>query len=396
MSQILDSVSLHDLTEDHLNSLILRQEHENDRKEYKRELRLSSAADKREFCKDVSAMANSLGGCIFFGVDESNGVAASLAGIEYSEALGQQINQILTSGIVPRVQSISSFPVRLRSGKHVLVLSIGVDGHLHQVKYEDNRCYKRAGTITVPMDSLDIETFLTHRKRGERVEDIINDYYAALRDGRYFKKPEGKALCTICIVPEIASYKLDLSNVQDNFSLRFQPIYASGRCSDVTGKSRFIFDGSRDERTARAVTEVTQLGEVKAYDSCLLNSRRNRLPQGCIGCVPSGTYPDEIIGATHRYLNSLLELGVAPPFFLHTALLNVSGYFLSVQGQDSRILVQDDVLPDTIHVINETQFKSRDDAARILRPSLDFVWREFGFDCCHHYADAGDYRRKPC
>ncbi len=199
---ILDSAALQDLTEDHLNSLIRQQESEDGRNEYKSDLRLSSPAEKREFCKDVSAMANSLGGHIFFGIHESNGVAVSLAGIEYCEALDQQVNQILTSGIAPRIWSISTHPVRLCSGRHVLVLRIDVDGNLHQVRYDDNRYYRRVGTITVPMDSSDIGHFLSMGPRSkERAEDVISRYYATLRDGRYFKEPQNRAMYTICIVP---------------------------------------------------------------------------------------------------------------------------------------------------------------------------------------------------
>ena len=309
--------------------------------------------------------------------------------------------QILTSGISPRIQSIVDVNVPLRSGKHVLILNVKPDGYLHQVKYEDNRYYKRTGTITVSMDSSDVETFFKSTgpsTRKDKADKFINDYYAELRSNTYFKGIEGKAICTICIVPEVASYKLDLSNIPENFTHLFQPIYCSGWDSEVTGRSRFTFDERRDEGVVYAVTEVTQLGELIAYNSSLLESRygRDRLPEGCAGYVPSVAYEREIIIATHRYLNSLKELGVTPPFFVDTALINVSGYILWVDAfrrcESGRIFQQDDVLPEVVHIANETQFKSREDVAQILCPAFDFVWREFGFKRSYNYTEAGDWQ----
>ena len=401
MSQILDGIPLHDLAEDHLNSLILLRVTESPRLEYKEELKISTGSEKREFCKDISALANSQGGYVFFGVREGDGIPVSLPGIDYNDTLKEQIYQILTTGISPRIQSIVDVSVPLRSRKHVLVVNIKPDGYLHQVKYEDNRYYKRTGTITITMDSSDVETFFKSTSPStdkDKVEEFINDYYAALRNQTYFKGTKGKAVCTICIVPEVASYKLDLSNVPDNFALLFQPIYCSGWDSGVTGRSRFTFYEQRNEGVAYAVTEVTELGELRAFNSYLLESRyaREKLPQGCAGYVPSVAYEREIIIATHRYLNSLTELGVTPPLSLHIALINVRGYILWVDAfrvsEPGRPLTQDNVLPEVIHITNETEFKSREDVGKILHPSFDFIWREFGFQRSYNYNSAGDWQ----
>lgn len=399
MSQLLEGISLEELTEDHIKSLILLKMSEDTRIEYKKELNLAIDKEKREFCKDVSAMANSQGGYIFFGVIETNGMPTSAPGIEYDDSVRQKIHQILTSGISPRIQSMSDAAIKLKNNKHVLALKIQPDGYLHQVKYNDNRYYKRTGTITINMESSDVETFFRSsgpESRKEEVEEIIENYYAELRSRKYFKGVEEKGLVTLVIIPEISSYKMDLSNLPSNFNILFKPIYCSGWDSEITGTAKLTFGRYRDAKFPHAVTEVTQFGEVKAFNSFLLESpsMNVRLPEGCVGFIPSVAYERELIIATHRYLNSLKEHGVQCPFFISIALLNIRGYIMYVdpfQYYDvGRILQKDEVRPELIHISNESEFSERPDASKILRPAFDFIWREFGFEGSYNYdADSG-------
>lgn len=96
---------------------------------------------------------------MFFGIGETNGIPTSVPGIQFSDAEKQQLFQILTSGISPRVQNLLDREVPLRNGLKVHILKIEPDGYLHRVKYDDNRYYKRTGTIIISMESSDVETF---------------------------------------------------------------------------------------------------------------------------------------------------------------------------------------------------------------------------------------------
>ncbi|MBN1518170.1 ATP-binding protein [Candidatus Sumerlaeota bacterium] len=104
MSRLLDGIPIKELTEDHLNSLKQERVAESVRLEFKAELKMASDSEKRELCKDVSAMANSQGGYILFGVSEANGVVSGIPGITFTDTEQQQFMQIITSGIAPRLQ----------------------------------------------------------------------------------------------------------------------------------------------------------------------------------------------------------------------------------------------------------------------------------------------------
>ncbi|MGD0885234.1 MAG: ATP-binding protein [Thermodesulfovibrionales bacterium] len=379
-----------------MNSLILLRIAETPRIEYKAELNMCRDAEKRELCKDVSAMANSQGGYLFFGITATNGTPTSIPGIDFDEKAKERLYQILLSGVSPRIQSIQDCPVHLRNGKVVLILKTDPDGYLHQVKYDDERYYKRAGTITVSMQSADVETFVRSQSpsnRQEQVQEIIKRYYGELKSRRYFKGVSGKGILALSIIPEIASYKLDLGSLPGQFTLLFQPLYCSGWDSEITGRSRFTFGQVREERVPFAVTEVTELGEVKAFNSFMLENKfgERYIREGCTGYIPSVAYEREFIIAIHRYLNSLKQIGVSPPFFIHIALFLIHGYILAVDpiqslhfGQ-SRIYQGEDLTPDLVHVTSEEEFADLQAVARTLRPMFNYIWREFGFERSYNY-----------
>jgi len=290
---------------------------------------MESDSMKRELCKDLSSFANSQGAYILFGINENKGIPISVDGIQYDDMIKTKLYQIISSGISPRMQEISEQVVPLGNGNKALILKIEPDGNLHQVKYGDNRFYKRIGTITIPMESADVEMFV-HRSgrfsgqisRQDEVKQNIDNYYAALKSKEYFKGVDGKAICTICIIPEVSSFKLDLSHLPDDFITSFPPIYSYGWNNEITGNSRFTFSKLQEEKVPHAVTEVTAFGEVRAYNSSVLSDSysSSKFPEGVTGFIPSIAYEREIINSTHQYLNSLKLFGVNPPFYIYICI----------------------------------------------------------------------------
>jgi len=400
MTQILDGIPINELTEDHLNSLQLLRVSEGPRLEFKADLKMSSSSEKRELCNDISALANSQGGYILFGVSEANGVVSGIPGIAFADTEQQQFMQIITSGIAPRLQSVVHHILPLRNGKQALVVKVEPDGYPHQVKYDDNRYYKRTGTITIAMESSDVESFFTSKgpaDRKEEIEQFITNYHAALRSKQYFKGVTGQGICTVAIVPEVASYKLDFGNLPHDINLLFSPMYCSGWDSEITGRARFTFGRHRDEKTPYAVTKITELGELKAFNTFLLENRYGRapLPEHVTGYVPSIAYERELINSIHQYLSSFAQLGVSPPFFVNCALVGLRGYIMYVDpiqfSTYGRVLQQDDVLPPSVKFVANADFASREAVTKVLRPTFDFIWREFGFQRSFNYTDDGEW-----
>ncbi|HUI39343.1 MAG TPA: hypothetical protein VLY86_00270, partial [Methanothrix sp.] len=145
-----------------------------------------------------------------------------------------------------------------------------------------------------------------------------------------------------------------------------------------------------------AVTEITAFGEVKAYNSYVLDKGYSSLElQGASGFIPSIAYEREVINSTHTYLNSLKELGVNPPFYVDTSILNAKGYLMYTDPgrmfHRSRIYSEEDIRPSMIRIPNETAFSNRQALAKEIKPIFDFIWREFGFERSYNYNEEGEW-----
>ena len=56
-----------------------------------------------------------------------------------------------------------------------------------------------------------------------------------------------------------------------------------------------------------------------------------------------------------------------------------------------RVFRGEEIPPENVHVPNESVFKTRGDLAKVLRPRFDFIWREFGYQKSHNYAENGEW-----
>lgn len=82
-------------------------------------------SDKRELLKDVSALANSHGGHLVIGIEETEGVATNVVGVDIdtdTEIL--RMEQILRNAIEPPISGIRMRSIHLAIGRKVLLLRI--------------------------------------------------------------------------------------------------------------------------------------------------------------------------------------------------------------------------------------------------------------------------------
>src|SRR5690242_9609699 len=92
--------------------------------EYKEALVVATDDQKREFLSDVTALANTDGGDLVFGMKENDGVAAELIGLKNlipDEAIGR-IENLLRDSIQPRLAGVQLRALQLSNGNHGLLV----------------------------------------------------------------------------------------------------------------------------------------------------------------------------------------------------------------------------------------------------------------------------------
>lgn len=170
---------LEDITESDLNSLITERIPESAVLEYKRELVGTSDRDRYEFLADVSSFANTTGGEILFGIEESNGIPTKLVGADDS-SIDQEIlrlEQIVRTGSRPAIRGITTRAIPLGIGKSVLVMRIPRSWEApHQIGQPGS--FRFFGRASNGKYQLDVDALKLAFRQGPELADRIKSFRA--------------------------------------------------------------------------------------------------------------------------------------------------------------------------------------------------------------------------
>lgn len=129
--------------------------------EYKRGTVLSKNAKKNpkwleELTKDISALANSAGGLLVYGIAEKDDKPTEFAPVDKTDFSRETLDQIIASNVKPRIDGLTIHPVALSSGDNdvAYVIDIPQSNTAHQAY--DKRYHKRLNTTTAWMEDYEI------------------------------------------------------------------------------------------------------------------------------------------------------------------------------------------------------------------------------------------------
>jgi predicted HTH transcriptional regulator len=146
--------NLTDIVPADIEALVANAASESTTLEFKRDLPGGGDEAKREFLADLSALANSAGGDILYGIDEREGVAATITGIGITDTDTEllRLGNILNSGLEPRIR-YSPMVIQCASGT-VLLLRIEKSWNgPHRVIFRGyDRFFGRTATGKYPLD----------------------------------------------------------------------------------------------------------------------------------------------------------------------------------------------------------------------------------------------------
>ena len=139
-----------------LELLIQQQMQESLHLDYKRSASLSKSGQK-EIPKDVSAFANSDGGLIIYGIEESGHLPVCIdEGFSNSDITRETIEEIILSNISPRIEGIQIQQIPLDSCNSAYCISIPKSDRAPHQDRTNKRYYKRFNFSAVPMEDYEI------------------------------------------------------------------------------------------------------------------------------------------------------------------------------------------------------------------------------------------------
>lgn len=153
-----------------IKDIIENKTHESVNLEFKRGESLLNAKNKSkggsEFCKDVSAFANSNGGTIIYGIEEAKinggGYAQSIMPINKNAVSLEWIETYLHGNITPKIKNIEISSVSIDDSNHIIIINIPKSDTVHQAS--DKRYYKRFNFSSVPMEDYEVKDVMNRSK----------------------------------------------------------------------------------------------------------------------------------------------------------------------------------------------------------------------------------------
>ncbi|WP_298443203.1 helix-turn-helix domain-containing protein [Ferrimicrobium sp.] len=129
--------------------------------EFKRSDAIGATDSKRkELSKDISALANSDGGIIIYGIAEHEGThsAGNLdSGIDQAQIKPEWIEQVANSNIHPKIEGLRVIAVPIddeTDGRVTYVVEVPRSSTAHMAA--DNKYYKRRGSTNSPMEDYEV------------------------------------------------------------------------------------------------------------------------------------------------------------------------------------------------------------------------------------------------
>jgi len=170
------------INEENINSLKENQVAESKHLEYKLILPSEKYDDKKEFLADLSSFANSDGGTIIYGIREDKGIPTEISGmqIENPDAEILRLENLLRTSIEPRIIGTYFHPLKLSSGKYLIVVHIPKSfNQPHAVNFQGHwRFYSRNSAGKYPLEVSELRSLMTlsstvrERIRNFRIERI--------------------------------------------------------------------------------------------------------------------------------------------------------------------------------------------------------------------------------
>jgi len=158
----------------YLKNLLDHNEEESLKLEFKNSEALKN---KKEVAKDASAMANSAGGLIIYGLNEEDHKGSSLSPVDGDKYNKEWLENILISNIHRPIKELKIHPIRIdnKISETVYVVEIPEsDDSPHMAS--NNRYYRRHNFQSIPMDEYEVRSLYFKTKSPDLfITSIINE-----------------------------------------------------------------------------------------------------------------------------------------------------------------------------------------------------------------------------
>lgn len=362
--------------------------------DFKRDLPSSSDRDKHEFLKDVCALANSGGGDLVYGIDESGGVASSIVPIaeEIPDAAKRRLGQVLDAGLEPRLSGVQFRDVPVVGG-FVLVVRVPPSfiGPHRYLFNNHSKFVMRNGTHNVELTYEQLRmAFDRTSTLADRAQQFRADRIKAIVERRTWKPLMAGPLCVVHVIPIEAMAgrrQINMQALYNDYTPFTGPMWSGGsRTLNLDGL--VVHPGVRRDDEAWTFNQIFRNGAIET----IFYGGRQFAEDDDDGrrIIPSTVVSVYFHDAIQKFLRATSSLGFHGPAVVACALLFVGDYEF---GVGVRYHAPDRALADRHHLVLPEiwvdDLSAAHDVDSIARPILDVLWQSFDEERCLEYSAQG-------
>lgn len=387
-----ERIDFETLSETNLRDLVVAGTPEGRTIEFKRDNYGRSDADVREFLKDVSSFANTEGGHLIIGLNESNGCAHEICAItdETSDQALQRLESLIRDGIEPRIYGVRIKAIPIASGGFVAVVRVPRSWYPpHRVSARgSNRFFARnsSGVHEASVEELRM-LFSFSATASDRMKQFRRERLSLIDSGETpVPLADDHGRLVLHIIPLSAfsmRHQVDLTRAAA-LDGALRPIAAMGH------SPRYNYEGFLTFRPGEPSYGYTQLfrdGSLEAVKVRVTMEREGRL------VIPSLDFGQHIIEALPGYMRALQSLEIPPPLSVILTVQGVRGAVLGVSSDQFLFTDPAPIVRDSLFLTEVLieDYGPSEHYLRALRPAFDALWNAGGFPASEHYNADGDW-----
>lgn len=368
-----------------IHALVTSRASEGSHLELKRELPGGNEKSRHELLADISALANSSGGDVIYGVDEdgegrATGVVPQAGNTDMET---RRVQDTLMNGVEPRIPGLQVHPVAIDGG-FVLVVRVPQSwAGPHRVR-SNQHFFIREGARKRQLDMPEVRgLFLRSEHQAQKVRDFRTERLGKIMAGEAPHPLVPGPVLVVHLVPTQAA--LGLVQIDPVTYVRDRTLPAMG--TTVPG-ARLNLDGALGvlNPVAGGTHGYSQFFRNGFFETTKVFT--SRLDSGRIN-LPSLAYEKELVTLLERYLVELDYIGSGREL---TCLLSLTEADTVELGLDRGKWMLDDnqgrfdrktlVLPDVLLPGDVAPAMS-------LRPVFDLVWQSAGMEGSANYNSSG-------
>lgn len=370
ISKPLDQIGINDLKDLVENSVC-----ESRTLEYKSKLPGNTSQDKIRFLGELTALANTNGGDLIYGIEEMNHIPSNVTGVEVDsiDSTMLRLEGIIRDGVEPRLLYYRIHPIELEDGCYAIIIrskKSWVAPHRvvlkdHSKFYGRNSAGKYSLDVTELREAFNESAAVYERSRQfrkNRVIDIIsnNEMPVDIADG-------GRLV--LHLIPLISIRSNSTSNIEPSPKIRSMfPAFGSDAGSSFINVDGLVVTGSAGGET-NSYTLVYRSGIIETVEALGVRSPNEQISLRFI--------EKRIMEVLALYIAGLIGFDIQPPYVLMLSFLNMDdyvpspelGFFGGKSMKRSMVLLPEMTIPD--HLPDYTDH---------LQPLYGVIWNAFGLE----------------